>query len=311
MSPQDPQDTPANDASRVAVLEATVSKMSNMLEQVLQALGAKATPPATTVAAAQQLEQYPQQVASRYYDDEIDPDADYHVRIKPYDDRPNCPSGLRRRRMFVPEIGRPLDGGSGKPGDVPPWIIVKGTIAEQLMKYRQDPNDSPDCPQTPPVFDICTPEERAAIDSVESRLRMATLGMLGMTPQQALEEAAKPGQVTAQTRPLRRGRGRPPGSGPRPPQREAPTLVQGAEQFVEHKAEIPAARSKALQGLPPAPPPPAPPAPVQDTDDGDDASQLEAMPPQRKRRSRLDVDIERASEAFGGQVTGRALSPKQ
>jgi uncharacterized coiled-coil protein SlyX len=318
MSPQDQQAGPASE-DRLAAVESSVSDIKATLEKLLQAVGAKQVTPAQAEATVRQLEQYTQQVANSYYDEDeyggFDPNAEYHVRIKPYDTRPECPSGLRRRRMFAPELGQPLDGGSGQPGDIPPWVVVKGDVACQLLKYRQDPNDNPVYPPTPAVFDICTPEEREAIDNAESRMRLSALGMVGLTPQQALAEANKTGTVNAATQPLRRRPGRPPGSGPRAPQREAPSLVQGAEQFADAtavRAPIPAARSKALEGLPAAPPPPPPVTEerMRREDAGSDADQLKLdTSPRRPKRSRIDADIERAQEAFGGQVTG-SVRPK-
>ena len=100
MSPQDQQGNPASDASRMAVLEASVQKLTGMLEHVLQAIGAKAATPQTAQLAAAAPVETP--IRDEEY---FNPEEIYWVRIKPFDEK----RGLLRRRMLVPELGMPLE----------------------------------------------------------------------------------------------------------------------------------------------------------------------------------------------------------
>jgi hypothetical protein len=186
----------------------------------------------------------------------------YFVRIKPY----NKQLGHVRTRQFFSELGRAIDGGTGKPGDIPNWVEVTAAVAAQLSKYRQDDNK----PMSPRVLDIATAAEREYIDATESQLRGAQLGMLGMTPQQIMEATKRTGGVRARV-------GTAIAPAQQVPQREVPTMLQGAELHAGLPAMQPpmaaqpamqpvvpaeaAGRMAALQGVPETVPPPPQAAP--------------------------------------------------
>jgi len=219
----------------------------------------------------------------------------YYVRIKPY----NPKRGFVRKRTLVPELGRPINGGTGEMGNVPEWMRVKREAAMALTKYHQKENDL----ESPRVFDIVTKEQMDEINAREDQQRMSNLGLAGMSPAEVLRQADQ-GKLTAKVREA--------------PQRGKPSTVEGSDRF----ARVQPGRRDALAGIevqPPAPqpmpeeaappPPPPPPAVAPVTtakveepfpyDDGDDDGAEAPAAPARAVRNRdvedLSIDAARAS----------------
>lgn len=184
-------------------------------------------------------------------------DAEFFwIRIKPY----NKDIGCVRQRQFCDELGFTARGGSGAVGDIPQWYPVDPQIAQRLARYRQDPDN----PNSPPVFDIVTPEEKEALDRYEEAHRMSSLGLgAPPVPQHSLQQA------------LARGRGQ----APLPQVRQPPSLLPAAaaaHQMAQQAAmmALTGHRPDAIQVIrapqapgqvqaPPALPPPAQLSPAQ------------------------------------------------
>lgn len=163
----------------------------------------------------------------------------YWVRIKPYDEQ----RGQLRRRQYFNELGRAIDGGTGKPNDIPEWVKVNPDQALAMSRYRQNDDD----PMSPPVCDIATDEERRAIDQSESQLRAATLGLIGLTPQAILQAARGAGQINAQSID---------GTIPRPGMMKGAAAYQQPQPQPQSPSALPkakaAGRMAALAGVPAA-----------------------------------------------------------
>jgi hypothetical protein len=188
------------------------------------------------------------------------PDGIYYVRIKPYDPR----RGQKRKRQYFHELRRAVNGGTGRPGNIPEWVPVTTEQASALSQYLQDPND----PMSPMVLDIVTPEERELIDRAEGQIRANALGLAGMAPHSVLGAMQRPGMVTAHVGGMQRNL-RPAAPQPTVLNRGTPSLMadvaehqratsalaalqnnQPAPRAQRNIAPARAGRAAALQGLP-------------------------------------------------------------
>lgn len=286
-----PDDGSAAFQERISSLEKQLAHMAGMFEQVMSAMGAG--PQDNSQNESAEIGQ-----PSDWSEDK------YFVRIKPYDER----RGFKRRRTLVPEIGRPINGGTGKVGDIPEWIPLDRDRAQQLLKYHQDDNDL----TSPYVFDIVTARERETIDQREAQQRMASLGMVGIPPAEVLRRGATH-ELQARV-------------GPPPAVRPAPAVVAGADHFssqartqqpmarqpLQAEAPVQAGRRQALEGL--SAPPPPPPSAMAGSHHGGKMTKTGYNPDavatdlafQAAADPGLDAAMEAASQVGGG--TGR-LAP--
>ena len=244
---------------RVNALELQLEKTNELLRQTLAAMGMAQQ---DTAAPAEEIGE------DRSWNEDL-----YYVRIKPH----NPKRGHVRRRTLVPELGRPINGGTGKVGDIPEWIPVPRDKAIALTKYHQDDNDL----DSPLVFDICTKRERELIDHREAQQRMAGLGMAGMPPAEVLRQQPL---LQAKVRPL-------------------PSTVTDAERFdsrarqgqmapvVSPAPPVQAGRRKALEGLDSVPPPPPAPTAVE-------------RPAGRPRMSKTGYNPDAVAEDLSFQAAG-------
>ena len=251
----------------MAALQQQVSNLSTQLMSLMQlvtaggkvsqgALLAMNTQPAQMFAPMQSMQSLsPQELGFT--------EPVYYVRIKPYDKQ----AGHLRKRQYFHELGRAINGGTGKPGSIPEWVPVSAAVAAELSKYKQNPER----PNSPYVLDIATPEERQHIDHAESQLRSQQMGLQGMTPQAIQQAAQRAGQINARV-------GTVPGMQPnQPAQRQAPTMMSGAhahtipqpvammpqpfaqpyaQPYAQPVSPENAGRLAAIEGLPMPPPPP-------------------------------------------------------
>ena len=197
--------------AQVANMSSTMETMAKTMETMMAALGARAQDRGSEPG------EMPEASTGTDWGSEL-----YWVRIKPYNKR----RGYLRTRMHVPEIGRPLNGGTGMPGSIPEWVSISRERAVELPKYRQRDGDM----DSPPVFDIATEAEMKQINRQEDQLRMANLGMAGLPPAEVLKEAER-GRMQAKVK----------------PGRERPTKVEGSDRYTEVK--VSRGRAEALNGF--------------------------------------------------------------
>lgn len=188
------------------------------------------------------------------------------VRLKPYDpaagqlvQRASVPEITRPRATKRPRwdadagqfvqvesvtsLPRPIQGGTGLPGDIPEWIEVPRSVGIAVLSHRQ----SGDNPRAPALFDVVTPTERQAIDEAEQRARERVLA--GQDPALVrMSTAAKASRLPGMK-----------GGDTGPAVREAPSLLRGAEAHLQGPSvdTSPAARARRQALLQEPPPPPA------------------------------------------------------
>jgi len=275
----------------VALLASSVGVMGSSLDNVLAAIGVRQHVPAGPARFEPEASQPRSTRSAGDWNEE-----EYYVRIKPY----NPKRGLVRKRTLVPEIGRPINGGTGDVGDVPEWVRVRVDKAKALTRYRQNDAD----PDSPAVFDIATFAEMEEVNNREDQQRMAGLGMSGVTPMEVLRQAEQ-GKLKAKI-----GRDK-------PATRDRPSAVEGSDRF----ASAQSGRRAALDGLA-APVPPPPPAPeIEDAGDVEDIDDVNtpAPPQMHKNPQAEDLSVEAARGAsidediarIEMQTTGRSrMAPK-
>lgn len=171
-----------------------------------------------------------------------------YARVKPY----NPKRGHKVQRIFVRSMGRVIEGGTGEQKPIE-WVRIRPDQAQLLRTYRQDDQD----PDSKPVFDIVTLEQRQVIDRAEDAARIAGVGT------KAPARKAPKGRVTD----VRQGEGvHDPGETALEIERRAqilegneqesvedfhtaanPSLIAGAEAFVADPAVV--GRMQALTGL--------------------------------------------------------------
>lgn len=227
---------------RISAIEDQNKQINSTLQNILAALGAL-TPPKPNPAASHPR---PAQEDVQASDDGWTAEQ-YWIRLKPY----NKQAGIRRMRTLLPEIGRPINGGTGQLGSIPEWVRVDRRTAIAVSRYHQNDNNM----SSPFLLDIVTDEERQKIDEAEGRQRMASMGLAGMTPAQVFQQSQKIDYVQ-------------PRAGGVHPRRTPPSLAHGAEVYQEspptaadgHSTALAptGGRGRALEGLAPT----FPPAPV-------------------------------------------------
>lgn len=265
---------------RVVSLELQLEKTNELLRQLL-------------LSQQQQQGALEEDIYEEVGQDRTWDEEQYFVRIKPYNEK----RGHLRRRTLVPELGRPINGGTGKIGDIPEWMPVDRARAITLTRYHQDGNN----PDSPLVFDICTKRERELIDHREGQQRMAGLGMAGIPPAEVIRRQP---QMQAKIRPL-------PSTVPSAERygSQAPVIGNTKARTAPPAPPLQAGRRKALEGvpavppLPPAvadmpPPPPAPPArtPRMAKKGYNPEAVAEDMSYQAMGHGELDADIDAAAQ---------------